>query len=128
MDDAAVEPFARLARAVEHRRPADVDAAIADQVRAAQNDVREIAFSAQLFSALGRPDLTFASLERYFLDRGSFGSRAPIGPYTRRYTDHLFSAPMAPIRSDRRFAELTSAIGLDAYWKALGKKAPYASS
>lgn len=128
MDDVAVEPFARLARAVEHRRPADIEAAIADQIRAAQNDVREIAFSAQLFSALGRPDLTFASLERYFLDRGSFGSPSPIGPYTRRYTDHLFSMPMASTRSDRRFAELTSAIGLDAYWNALGKKAPYASS
>lgn len=122
MGDAQVQPMLRLARAAEHLRPVDIEAAIGDLVGAARSDVRFIASAAPIFALLGRSDLTFASLERYFLDRGTFGMPAPIGPYTRRYTDNLFSPSMTPLRADPRFAGITRAIGLDSYWRSVGMK------
>jgi hypothetical protein len=64
-------------------------------------------------------------MDRYFLNRGSFGKPSPIGPFTRRYTDFLFWTPMSDARSDRRFGELTRRIGLDAYWAARAQPRPY---
>ena len=125
LSDADIEPPLRLARAVEHLRPAEIDAAIRDQQDAATADVQSIPFAATVFALLGRPDLTFGSLDRYLLNRGSFGEPAPIGPYTRRYTDDLFSAPMKDLHGDSRFAALTEAIGLDAYWRAARIDPPY---
>ena len=126
MGDAQTEPFLRLARAVEYRRPDDVESVIQGMTRIALADVRAISSVAPLFALLGRPDLTFASLDRYLLNRGPFGYPTPIGPHTRRFTDPLFSTPMALVRGDPRFRQLTSAIGLDDYWKALGTAPPYA--
>jgi hypothetical protein len=74
---------------------------------------------------LDRPDLAFSSMERYFLNRGSFGKPSPIGRFTRRYTDFLFWLPMASARSDRRFSEITLQIGLDAYWASRGLPRPF---
>lgn len=128
MGDAQTEPILRLARAAEHREPDVVRSVIDDLVGMSRADVQFIAAAAPLFALLGRTDLTFESLDRYLLDRGPFGASSPIGPYTRRYTDHLFSTPMAAVRCDPRFHRLTAAIGLDAYWKALGKTPPYARS
>lgn len=125
--DADVEPSLRLARAVEHLRPAEIEAAIRDQHDAATADVRAIPFAAAVFALLGRPDLTFASLDRYLLNRGTFGASSPIGPYTRRYTDQLFSAAVKGLHRDPRFAALTKAIRLDAYWHAARIKPPYAA-
>ena len=127
MNDAQIEPILRLARAAEHRRPGDVASVIKDHdAHCAQSEVRFIASAAPLFALLGRPDLTFVSLDRYLLNRGQFGQSTPIGPYTRRYTRSLFSTPMAAVRGDPRFHKLTSAIGLDDYWKSLGTVPPYA--
>ena len=122
MNDSEVQPLLRLARAVENLRPADMETAVRDQIEAANADVRSIAFAAPVFALLGRADLTFGSLERYFLNRGTFGTPAPIGPYTRRYSDNLYAPSMKSLRSDPRLAELTSAIGLDAYWRGAGMK------
>lgn len=124
--DAEAQSFLRLASAVEHRRPDEVGSVIEGLIRIAQSEVRAISSVAPLFALLGRPDLTFASLDRYLLNRGSFGSSSPIGPHTRRFTDSLFSAPMASVRGDPRFRQLTSAIGLDDYWTSLGTSPPYA--
>ena len=125
MPDDEVEPYLTLARAVERRHPPDVDRTISFLMQMAQSDVRAIGDAAPLFAMLDRPDLAFSSMERYFLDRGSFGKPSPIGPYTRRFTDFLFWLPMAGARSDQRFGELTGRIGLDAYWAARGVPRPY---
>jgi DNA-binding winged helix-turn-helix (wHTH) protein/tetratricopeptide (TPR) repeat protein len=125
MPDEEVEPYFSLARAVERRQSADIDSILRFLTELAMSDVRAIGDAAPLFSLLGRPDLAFASMDRYFLDRGSFGKASPIGPYTRRYTDFLFWTPMAEARSDRRFSELTNRIGLDAYWAARNMPKPY---
>ena len=120
-----VELLLVLARAVETQRPPDVEESLANQLRMAGEDVASIAVAAPVFAALGRPDLTLASLDRYYFNRGSFGRPSPIGPYTRRYTDFLFTSPMAAMRADFRFAPLLQEIGLKTYWEQTGTAPDY---
>lgn len=124
MTDADVAPYLALARAVDGRRPGEADAAVRFQFEMARQDARAIGDAAPIFAMLGRLDLSFESMERYFLNRGAFGTPAPIGPYTRRYTDFLFWPPMRSAWSDARFNTLTRAIGLDEYWSGVGMQSP----
>lgn len=117
-----VESRLTLARAVRHGRKADVESTLKLHQQNAAADARSIASAAPLFALLGRVDLAFAALDRYYFDRGSFGSSSPISPSSRRYTDFLFSLPMAAARRDPRFAQLTRDIGLDDYWRATGTR------
>jgi tetratricopeptide (TPR) repeat protein len=112
-----VEHRLTLARAVDTGRPSDAQPVIDHFVRLAHEDALNIEQAAPIFSFFGRADFTFASLERYCFNRGSFGKPARIGPYTRRYTDTLFTAPMAAARRDPRFALLVRNLGLTAYWR-----------
>ena len=112
-----VAAYVRLARATDNRQPADVEASIAYLTKRAQADVHSITSAAPIFAMLGRPELAFTAWDRYFLNRGDFGAPTPIEPYTRRYTRELFSLPMAPLRSDPRFAALLREIGLEDYWR-----------
>lgn len=115
-----VETRLRLARAIETMRPADVEASVKDYQRLAIADFGSIPTAAVVFAALGRPDLTFASLERYYFNRGSFGQPAPVGPYIRGNTDALFTQPMAAARADPRFAIILRQTGLESYWRRTG--------
>jgi tetratricopeptide (TPR) repeat protein len=66
--------------------------------------------------AFGRLDDAFGLLqEDYFGGRGP-----PPAGLARRYTDVLFAPATAPLRADPRFARMTAALGLDAYWRAAG--------
>jgi DNA-binding winged helix-turn-helix (wHTH) protein/tetratricopeptide (TPR) repeat protein len=118
--DREVQPYLALARALESRQPSQVQASIDDAQRFAESDIRAVPDAAPVFALFDRPDLTFASLERYFLNRGPFGAASPIGPFTRRYTDFLFSPAMASARADPRFDVITRAIGLAEYWRNTG--------
>ena len=124
LTDADAQPYLTLARAAEKRRPADIEQAIQFAARIASEDVRSIPNATPIFAMFGRSDLAFASLDRYFLDQGSFGRPAPISPLTRRFTDFLFAQPMAGVRSDARYRELTRLIGLDDYWRHSGTGPP----
>ena len=126
VSEAHAQPLLTLARAVDTGNSPDVDAAIADWRRMGLASVtRVLPRAATVFAMLGRPDLTFDSLERYYLNRGSFGPSMPIGPYTRRYTDLLFSQPMVPLRGHERFTRLLEEIGLESYWRKTGTLPDY---
>jgi DNA-binding winged helix-turn-helix (wHTH) protein/tetratricopeptide (TPR) repeat protein len=125
-EDVAI--FARLARAVDTRRPHDVAASIEDFRNRAVQDVRNTPMSAEAFALLGRTDLTFASLETYFFNSGKFGKPVPIEPFTRRYARELFSRPLAPMRDDPRFKSILQRIGLEDYWRRSGTIPDYRRS
>jgi hypothetical protein len=125
MSSPMVEQRLSLVRAVDGGSPSDVDTVIGQFLRLAEEDASNIYVAAPVFALLGRLDLTFSSLERYFFDRGSFGRPAPIGRFTRRYTDVLFTLPMAAARKDPRFAQLVREIGLEAYWHKTGTVPDY---
>lgn len=112
-----VQPRLMLARAVATGQAADVSGSVELFTRIAATDATNIPVAAAIFSLLGRVDLTFASLERYYFSRGTFRAPNLVGPYARHYTDSLFSAPMAPARGDPRFAGLLRQTGLEAYWR-----------
>jgi tetratricopeptide (TPR) repeat protein len=107
----------RLVRAVERGEAADVQAVIDHFIRLAESDSGGIVGAAPVFSFFNRHELTFATLERYLLNRGSFGTPANVGAYTRRDTSALFTIPMRSARADPRFANLVREIGLQAYWQ-----------
>jgi tetratricopeptide (TPR) repeat protein len=113
---AQVEPRLELARAVEGQ-PIEVARSIERHLGLAGQDPTHIPVAAMIFSLLGRLDLTFASLDRYYFSRGSFAAPSLTGPYTRRNTDTLFWAPMAAVRPDARFARLLRETGLESYWR-----------
>jgi DNA-binding winged helix-turn-helix (wHTH) protein/tetratricopeptide (TPR) repeat protein len=113
----AVERRLRLARALDTRSPADIEATIDDYRKLALADVEAIASTAPIFAALGRPDLTFASLERYYFNRGSFGAPVPPGRIYQPVTNFLFDLPMAGARRDERFSQLLRETKIDAYWR-----------
>lgn len=125
---ADVKPLQTLAAAVETGDPGEVDTALRNQIAAAQTDVGATTDAVPIFALLGRPDLVFAALDRYLLNRGTFGPSVPIGPTTRRWTDMLFTSPMMPARLDERFADLTRRIGLDEYWRTSGTKPDFRST
>jgi DNA-binding winged helix-turn-helix (wHTH) protein/tetratricopeptide (TPR) repeat protein len=118
----------RLAKAIQFRRADDVGATISSYVQTAVNDVTQTTLSASVFAALGRIDLAFESLDRYFFDRGSFGASSPIGPLSRRSTRVLFGQPFASARVDRRFADLLKRVGLETYWSETGSRPDYRST
>jgi DNA-binding winged helix-turn-helix (wHTH) protein/Tfp pilus assembly protein PilF len=112
-----VQPRMRVARALQTRSPADIEQSVDDYRNMAVVDVAAIPYSAAMFSLLGRPDLTFGSLDRYYFNLGNFGRSAPISTYTRRTTDWLFSPALAAVRSDPRYESLLLKTGLEDYWR-----------
>ncbi len=116
-----------LARAIEGRERADVAAVLSKYRGIALAQIEAAPLAAPIFAAVGDPDLAFAAIEGYFFGRGSLaGARlVAIGPFTRRSTDFLFTPPMAPLWPDPRFGVLTSALGLENYWRASGSRPDY---
>ena len=94
-------------------------------IASAERDIRWAAFAAFKLNAMKRADDTFEFLDAYYLRRGKLAAKAPpIGPLTRVDTDVLFLPSMRSAWRDPRFAALTSAIGLNDYWRSIGYTPP----
>lgn len=83
--------------------------------------------AAMILCALGDVDTAFAVTDGLLLSRGSILQRqqadsksAAIEAGSRISTQWLFTPPTAAMRSDPRFAALSDATGLSAYWRARG--------
>ena len=120
MDKRDIDESLTLAGAIEYRRPADVDKIVEPMREGAMRMIRAVSFVAPVFAALGRLDLVYDSLQRYYLDRGTFGPPAPLGPAPRRNTDLLFSTPVLPLLGEPRGAQMLADIGLERYWRRTG--------
>lgn len=115
------------AKALGGNRPLDVQAAVAALIEARAAGRVGSHVSIQFLSAFGAIEPAFAQAYDYFLgprDKVS-GERASLAPMSDRHTHILFSPAAAPMRSDPRFARLTSIIGLDRYWKESGTRPDY---
>jgi DNA-binding winged helix-turn-helix (wHTH) protein len=77
-----------------------------------------------LLSGLGAVDRAFAaSFEFYFGKRDALtGERELARTHDPRMTFQLFVPPAATMRADPRFQRLTTAIGLDDYWRDSGTR------
>jgi hypothetical protein len=77
-----------------------------------------------LLSGLGAVDRAFAaSFEFYFGKRDALtGERELARTHDPRMTFQLFVPPTATMRADPRFQRLTTAIGLDDYWRDSGTR------
>lgn len=71
----------------------------------------------QYLATLGAIDDAYRRIDRYFFAR-KLGSPPSTGSsLERRYTDFLFMPATEPLRRDRRFPALVSALGLETYWR-----------
>lgn len=80
--------------------------------------------------ALGEIGTAFEHCYDYFLGKRdpSTGERRPLPRFADRWTDFLFAIPMTAVRADPRFLKLTTAIGLEDYWRDTGSRPDYRAS
>jgi tetratricopeptide (TPR) repeat protein len=118
LQPSAVAMRLTLARAVEERRSADIEASVEAYRRLALDDVQSLPIAAAFLALLGRPDLCFSALERYYFGTGSFGPPIPPpGRYDRRFGIALFAPPITELRQDPRYQSLLDRTGLTDYWR-----------
>jgi hypothetical protein len=130
--DSEIEPPLRLARAMQSGAQAEIDGVLAEQLARAHQGTGYAESAMEAASALGRLDEAFAIADALFFDRGftvpdiRFTLQAgTYSPPADRQTDYLFAPETAAMRSDRRFAALTAALGFDRYWRESGTRPDY---
>jgi hypothetical protein len=82
---------------------------------------------AQRCAALGRDDDCFGLLDGHYLAKGNWASCRQVAEEDLS-TSELFMPPMNRLRNDRRFAKLIRDVGLEAYWKRIGKDPDFRST
>lgn len=82
---------------------------------------------AQRCAALGRDDDCFGLLDGHYLAKGNWASCRQVAEEDLS-TSELFMPPMNRLRNDRRFAKLIRDVGLEAYWKRIGKEPDFRST
>lgn len=132
IDPAEIDAVVRVAKAVQSRAPAEIDAVTKEWIERAHHGAGLAENAAQFMSSLGRLDESFAVLRAYYFaegfDPGEVRFERAQGSYTPRndrQTVFLFNPAMAAARADPRFAKLMSDLRLTNYWRASGQVPDY---
>lgn len=136
LDDPAVRPqsfspsslalWRTSLSALDNPSGANVERARIANLAATKSEPKLASQAAMTLSALGEVDAAFDIANDLFVFRqpsakSANDQRQPAANSTAwRFAPWLFTPPASALRSDRRFAALTEAIGLDAYWQARG--------
>lgn len=117
----------QTARALASRAPADIETAMATNLKHAREGAGFAENAIEFAADVGRLDDAFAVADAYYFSRGFAVGAARYSvqqaSYTRpkrRQTHFLFNPTFARMRADPRFAALADDLGLTAYWKASG--------
>ena len=103
----------QLIGALETRDRAEIEKAKATHLAEAVEFEWAVPRVSLVLAALDCRDELFDLLRGYYLEVGPYARK--ISTYSRRPTYFLFLPPMRPVHSDRRFAALLAAIGLDRF-------------
>lgn len=130
--DSEIEQVLVVARALKSREPQALAALRTAQLARARVAAGQAENAIQLLCAAGITDDAMMVAEAYFLDRGfhvpSIRFPQGQGSYTHlpdRRTWFLFYPVTAPLRAHPRFPALLAAVGLDRYWREVGKEPDY---
>jgi DNA-binding winged helix-turn-helix (wHTH) protein/tetratricopeptide (TPR) repeat protein len=116
-----ISAIVATARALAHRRAADIEVAVTENLQSVRHNIRNAPEALHLFTALGDLDRSFDLIEAYLFRSGPLASGAdPLTPFSAVYTDTLFHPYTRILWPDPRFAAITRKVGLDAYWKSIG--------
>lgn len=117
-----------VADAFQTREPSSVAAAVETQFDRAHTGTGHAENAATFVAALGRPDVAFEILNAYYFARGFVVPEVRFPGQQRfrtrledRFTAFLFMPPLARLRRDRRFDQLTRELGLQRYWLQSGR-------
>lgn len=115
------------ARALESGLATDKAAAVEANLAAAREGLGYCRNAVTFAAALGDLDAAFDAVNAYYFDKPFTVAQqyftAQQGDYLgvrSRETLFLFAPHLEALRADRRFEQLTSQIGLDAYWRSGG--------
>ncbi|MBO9546448.1 winged helix-turn-helix domain-containing protein [Caulobacter sp.] len=122
----------QVAKGMVSGAPADIDEAV-ERIRAsARAGAGHAENAVQFASALGRTETAFEIAQAYFFGQGfvvpdiRFEMRQKtFTPLADRRTNFLFFPSTAGMRDDARFAQLTEALGLAAYWRETRTRPDY---
>ena len=121
-----------VARAMQTRRPGDVETAMQSSVERARHSVGRAENAIQFACGFGRVDPAFEIAAALFFGRGFDPGEVRFTPEqgnlnrrNDRRTQFLFFPVTAPMRADARFDGLVSELGLAQYWRESGTRPDY---
>lgn len=137
IDDTASRPKtitpARMAQwrptlaALENPTPAAIAAARNANLTAARQSPGQAAYAVMALAGINQIDAAYDVAEGFLLAQGKIVTRRPsdgsnmlVNNPSWRYTQWLWTPPVAGFRDNPRFGPLCDGIGLTAYWRARG--------
>jgi hypothetical protein len=115
--------------ALDQPTAANIAAARTANIAAAKSDLQLTSQAAMVMSALGDVDTAFEITNAFFAvggpDKGDRRARTPVRSTAWRFAPWLFTPPIAAMRADPRFEDLTEQIGLTDYWRIRNVRPDY---